>query len=105
MHFNQLRTIQFHTNALAHNLSWEDEIVEDVVVDSGQGATAWTLLFVGIGATTTGLGQNFTFGAEDDVTAGELLLQFAHQTSLDLLEGLLFGNWNVNDDSLKSENE
>jgi hypothetical protein len=37
------------------------------------------------------------------VLAGELLLQFADQTSLHLLEGLLFWNWNVDNDSLEKD--
>jgi hypothetical protein len=101
MHLHQLRAIQFNTNAFANDLSWEDEIFEDAVVNSGQGTASWTLLFVGVWTTAFWLGQNSTFSAENNMTAGEFLLQFTQQTSLDFLESLLLGDWNVNDDSLE----
>lgn len=103
VNFDQLGTVQFHTNALSNNLSWEDKIVEDCIVDSGQSAASWSLLFVGVGASTLWLGQNSAFGTEHDVTAREFLLQFAHQSGLNLLEGSLLWNWNVDNDSLKDE--
>jgi hypothetical protein len=105
MHLDQLGTVQLHANTLANNLSGKDEIVEDVVVDSGQCTATWALLFVWVGASATWLGQDLTLGAEHNMTAGEFLLQFTHQTGLDLLEGLLFGNWNVDNDSLKEGRE
>lgn len=58
MHFDQLRTIQFHTDALSNDLCWENEIIEDVIIDGCKCTTAWTLLFVWVGATATWLGQN-----------------------------------------------
>lgn len=101
VHLNQLGSVQLHADTLANNLSGKDEIVEDVVVNSGQCTATWALLFVWVWATTTWLGQDLTLSAEDNVTSGEFLLQFTHQTSLNLLEGFLFWDWNVNDDSLK----
>ena len=103
MHLNQLRTIQLHTNALANNFSWEDEIVQDVVIDSCQSAATWALLFVWVRTTTTRFGQNFTFSAEHDMLAREFLLQLTHKTGLNLLERLLFWNWDVDDDGLKDK--
>jgi hypothetical protein len=102
MHFDQLRTIQLHTDTFAYNLSWEDEIVEDVIVHSGECTATWALLFVGVWASALWLGQNFTLGAENNMTSGEFLLQFTDQAGLDLLESLLLGGWNVNDDSLQT---
>lgn len=103
VHLNQLGSVQLHADALANNLSGKDEIVEDVVVHGSQSAAARTLLFVGVWATATWLGQDLTLSAEDDVTSGEFLLQFTDQASLDLLEGLLFWDWNVDDDRLEGE--
>jgi hypothetical protein len=103
MHFDQLRTIQLNTDTFANNLSWEDEIVEDVVIHGGQCTATWALLFVGVWASALWLRQNFAFSTEDDMTSGEFLLQFTHQAGLDLLESLLLGDWNVNDDCLKSK--
>ena len=101
MYLDQLGTVQFHANALSNNLSGKDEIVKNVVVHCCQCTAARTLLFVGVWATATWLGQDFTLGAENNVTSGEFLLQFTHQTGLDLLEGFLFGDWNVNYDGLE----
>lgn len=101
MHFDQLRAVQLDANALSDNLSWEDKIVKNAVVDSGQGAATWALLLVWVGASALWLRQDPAFGAENDVTSGELLLQLTNQASLDLLESLLLGDWNVDNDGLK----
>lgn len=103
VNLNQLGTIQFHTDALANNLSWEDEIVENCIVDSSQSTATWSLLFVGIWAAALWLGQDPTLGTEDNVTSREFLLQFTNQTDLDLLERSLLWNGNVDNDSLKDE--
>lgn len=105
MHFDQLRTVQLDTDALSNNLSWEDEIVKNAVVDSGQGAATWALLLVWVGASALRLGQDLAFGAENNMTSRELLLQLTNQASLDLLESLLLGDWNVNDDGLKRDKQ
>lgn len=101
MHFDQLRAVQLDADALSDNLSWEDKIVKNAVVDSGQGAATWALLLVWVGASALWLGQDLAFGAEHDVTSGEFLLQLTNQASLDLLESLLLGYWNVDNDGLK----
>lgn len=105
MHFDQLRTVQLDADALANDLSWEDEIVKNAIVDSSQGAATWALLLVWVGASALRLGQDLAFGTENDMTSGELLLQLTNQASLDLLESLLLGDWNVNDDGLKQDNQ
>lgn len=102
MHFNQLRTIQLNTNTFANNLSWEDQIVEDVVVDSGQCTATWSLLFVWVWTSTLRFRQDFTLCAENDMTTSKFLFQFTNQASLDLLESLLLGDWNVDNDSLRN---
>jgi hypothetical protein len=45
-----------------------------------------------------GLGQNPSLGDEDDVLAGELLLQLADKPGLDLLEGLELRHGHEDDD-------
>lgn len=100
MHFDHLRSVQHHTNALADNFRWEDEIVEHVFVDSCQRAAAWALLFIHVGAAAKWLGQDLAFSTEHKVTTGELLLQLTHQANLNLLERLLLRNWDEDDDSL-----
>ena len=47
-----------------------------------------------------GLGQDPPLGNEDDVLAGELLLELADEASLDLLEGLQLRNRHEDDDGL-----
>ena len=51
----------------------------------------WPLLLKLVGLSCW-LGQNPPLCDEDDVLAGELLLQFTDQTGLDLLERLQLGN-------------
>lgn len=101
MNLDQLGTIQLDANALANDFSWEDQIFQNVVVDSGQSAGTWTLLLQWISGLACGLGQDFTFANDDNVLAREFLLQFTNQNDLDFLESFLCWNWNINDDSLK----
>lgn len=101
VHLNQLRAIQLDADALANDFSWEDQIFQDGIVDSGQSAGTWTLLLQWISSLTGGLGQNLTFANNNDMFTREFLLQFTNQNDLDLLENLLLGNGNIDDDSLK----
>lgn len=101
MHLDQLRSVQLDTNTLSNDFCWKDEVIEDVIVNSGQGTATWTLLFVWVWATATWFRENLALSTEHNMTAGEFLLQFTNQTGLYLLESLLLWNWNVNDDCLK----
>lgn len=103
VNLDQLRAVELDADTLANNFSGEHQIIEDGIVHGGQGTAAWALLFVRIGTATAWLGHNLTFANEDYVLAGEFLFQFAHQAGLDLLERLLLGNRNVDDNSLKSQ--
>ncbi len=87
-----LGAVLLGAETLANNLDWEDEIGEDGVVDSSQGAGTWALL----GEGSAGAGRALwawqdAAGSEDqDVTVGELLLELAGKTngtnqSIDLL--------------------
>lgn len=103
MHLDQLGAIQFDADTLANDFSREDQIFQDSIVDSGQGAGTRTLLFQGISGLASGFRQNFTFTNNNDMFAREFLLQFTDQNDLDLLEGFLLRNRHVNDDSLQNK--
>ena len=77
--------------ALANDLGGVDQVIEDGVVNSNQGTGHGSLLLKLVGLSCW-LGQDPSLGNEDDVLAGELLLQLANQTGLDLLERLQLGN-------------
>lgn len=101
MDLDQLRAVQLDADALADDLGGEHEILEDGVVDRGERSAARPLLLERVTRVARGLGQDLAFADKDDVLAGELLLELAHQTRLDLLEGLLLGNRHVDDDGLR----
>ena len=61
---------------LAHDLGGVDEVVEDGVVHGHQGAGDGPLLLQLVGLAG-GLGQDAALGDEDNVLAGELLLELA----------------------------
>lgn len=103
MHLNQLGAVELDTDTLANDFSREDKILQDGIVDSGQSAGAWTLLFQRIARLAGWLGQNLALTDDNNVLARELLLQFAHQNDLDLLEHLLLWNGHVDDDGLWSD--
>lgn len=100
MDLDQLGTVELDAHALADNLGGEDEILEDRIVDRGEGSGTGPLLLQGIAGVARRLGQDFAFADEHNVLAGELLLELAHQTGLDLLESLLLGHRHVDDDGL-----
>jgi hypothetical protein len=64
---------------------------------TGAGAQSLSLLRAGIA-----LSENVALGYNDEVLSREFLLQLTHETSLDLLEGLLKLVWNVYNGSLAS---
>lgn len=105
MHLDQLRAVQLDANALANNLGGEHQILEDGVVDRGQRSRTWSLLLQRVACVARRLGQNLAFANEHNVLAGEFLLELAHQTGLDLLEGLLLGHRHIDDDGLFEPNK
>ena len=117
-HFQETRTVDGNTCPLANNLSGEDEVLENLLVDAGKGAAAGTLLHDAGG--TGGLAQHPALGNEDDMAVRELLLELPGQPStnnvnpssldafgwigsaplLDLVESLELGNRDEDDDGL-----
>ena len=77
LHLEELRTINSYPGTLANNFSGEDEVLEDLLVDTCERAATGTLLLDTGGAG--GLAQHPTLGNEDDVAVRELLLEFPGQ--------------------------
>jgi hypothetical protein len=76
-----LAAVLLGADTLADDLDGVNEVVEDGVVDSGQGARARTLLLlVGAGVDRAlGAGQDAALSNEEDVAVGELLLELTGQ--------------------------
>ena len=91
--------VEADAGPLANNLGGVDQIVQEGVVDRDQSAGARPLLLQLV-LLPGGLGQDLTLGNEDNVLAGELLLQLADQPDLDLLEGLELRHWHEHNDGL-----
>jgi len=84
--FVEARTVELDANALAHDLSGVDEVIQSVLVDSHQGAAPWALLFgVELGLSRR-LRQDLPLSNDDEVLSAELLLELADESRLDLLE-------------------
>lgn len=72
-HADQLGAVSRNTGPLADDLGREHEVLEDLLVNGGEGAGAGTLL--ADDGVTRRLAEHATLGKEDDVTVGELLLE------------------------------
>jgi hypothetical protein len=74
-----LGSVFLGSDALADNLNWVDEIVQDAVVDGGECAGNWSLLLLRCTAAvgTLWAGKNTAGSDDEDVTVGELLLELA----------------------------
>ena len=77
VHFQELGAVNGNPRPLAHNLSREDKVLEDLLVDVGEGAGTRPLLLNTGG--TCGLAEHPALGNEDDMAVGELLLKLACQ--------------------------
>jgi len=76
-HSDQLGTILGNSRSLSGDLGWPNEVLEDLLVDSGEGSGSGSLLSGGSSRVSLGLGENSSLGKEDDVFVGELLLEFS----------------------------
>ena len=91
--------VQLDPDPLADDLGGVDEVVEDGGVHGHEGAGAGPLLLQHVSLAGR-LGEDPALGDEDDMLAGELLLELADQAGLDLLEGLALGHGDEDDDGL-----
>lgn len=86
------------SNSLTDNLSWEDQVLQDLVVDSSQSSRSWSLLSLSRG--TTWLWQDSSLSEEDNVTVWELLLELTGQLDLDLVESTERWDWDEDNNGL-----
>lgn len=75
---DDLVAILLGADALANDLGGVDEVGENGVVDSGQGAGPWALL--GDTATARGEREDTALGNEEDMAVGELLLELTGES-------------------------
>lgn len=87
-----LAAVLLGADTLADDLDGVNEVVEDGVVDSGQGARARTLLLlVGAGVDRAlRAGQDAALSNKEDVAVGELLLELTGQATQTVLSVLQF---------------
>jgi hypothetical protein len=86
------------SDSLTNDLSWEDQILQDLVVDSSQSSGSWSLL--SLSGTTTWLWQDSSLSQEDNVTISKLLLELTGQLGLNLVESSESWDWNKDSNSL-----
>lgn len=86
------------SDSLTNNFSWENQIFQNLVVNSSQSSRSWSLL--GLSGTSRWLWQDSSFSQEDNVTVWELLFQFTGQLNLDLVVSGQRWNWDKDSNSL-----
>lgn len=93
-----LVAIDLGADTLSDNLSGVDEVVEKVLVNSGEGSGTRSLL--GDARPPRRDGEDSAEGKEDNVSVGELLLEFAGKALLNFVELLEEWHWDKDDNSL-----
>lgn len=90
VHFEQLGPIDSNTSTLANNLSWEDEIFKNLLVDASE--SSGTGAFLLDAGSASGLAQHAALSDKHDVTVGEFLFeltgQSTHQVSFNIQYGM-----------------
>jgi hypothetical protein len=86
------------SDSLTNDLSWEDQILQDLVVNGSQSSGSWSLL--SLSGTTTWLWQDSSLSQEDNVTVSKLLLELTGQLGLNLVESSESWDWNEDSNSL-----
>lgn len=85
------------SDSLTNDFSWENQIFQDLIVNSSQGSGSWSLL--SLSGFSRWLWQDSSFSQEDDMTVLELLFQFSGQLDLDLVVGSQRWDWNKDSQS------
>jgi hypothetical protein len=80
VHLDDLLLVSLDTGALAGDLGGVDQVLEELLVDGGEGAGAGAHL-LGTGSAG-GLGHDAALGNEDDVAVRELLLELTGESIL-----------------------
>jgi len=76
MNFYEPAAVQFHSDPLTYNFTWEDQVLKDGVVHCGQGTASGELLLIFHRAFPGWLGQNPPLSNEDYLLPTEHFLQF-----------------------------
>jgi hypothetical protein len=93
-----LGTVNLLAESLANDFGRENHVVQNGIVDGSQGARSGTRLLTVV--ATARNSQDAALGNENNVTVRELLLKLTGDLGLDLLERLLVGDGNEDNDSL-----
>lgn len=80
----ELEATNLVSDTLANNLTGENKVLKDSIVDSSQSSRCRTLLD-GL-STTAGLGENGSLSNENNVTVAELLLKLTGQSLLNFVD-------------------
>ena len=94
-------SIESDSSSSADDLSGVAKILEDFVVDVGEGSAEWSLLLL-VSGLSSGLGEDSSLGEDDDVLARELLLKLSDDLLVDLLPRLHLWEGDEEDDSLSA---
>eukprot|EP00184_Porphyridium_aerugineum_P008542 CAMPEP_0184691568 /NCGR_PEP_ID=MMETSP0313-20130426/382_1 /TAXON_ID=2792 /ORGANISM="Porphyridium aerugineum, Strain SAG 1380-2" /LENGTH=175 /DNA_ID=CAMNT_0027149311 /DNA_START=207 /DNA_END=734 /DNA_ORIENTATION=- len=86
MYFEQSGSVRSVSGSLSYNLSWEDQIVEDRLMDGGQASGVRSLLLM-LASSLLLSGNDLPLCDDDDLLARKLLLEFSHESCLNLVEG------------------
>ena len=101
IHLKNTTSINLAPGALSSDLSGVHNILKNSILDTGKGARA-RAESLGLLGTSIALSEDVTLGDDDDMTSREFLLQLTDKTCLNLLEGLLVFEGNIDDDRLAS---
>ena len=77
IHSDELSTVLCNPCPLSDDLGRPDHLVEDLLVDGGEGSGTRSLLLVGGSRVSLGFGEDTSLGEEDDVFVGKLLLELS----------------------------
>jgi hypothetical protein len=95
---DQFAAVCLDAGTTTNDLSWIDQILEDLVVHSSQSTAAWTLL---LGTTLAcWLRKDATLSNKDNMAVRELLLQLAGEALLNLMVLSQKWDWDKDNDGL-----
>lgn len=86
------------SDSLTDNFGWENQVFQDLVMNSGQSSRSWSLL--GLSRSSGWLWQDSSFSQEDNMTVLEFLFQFSGQLNLNLVVSSQRWDWNKDSQSL-----
>jgi len=100
VHLKNTASVHLASGALSSDLSRINNILENGILNSCKSTRARSQSLRLLRTCVT-LAENVTLSNNDHVTSRKFLLQLSHETCLDLLEGLLEFEWDVNDNGFE----